>query len=298
LELTGDSKARAACLPTAADVSSYTAAGTKFVVSGWGTTKQGGDQPDVLHSAVVPHISDAVCSAGQYSGQITNQMMCAGHLAGGIDSCQGDSGGPLTWVNPSTSKVTLVGVVSWGFGCAQPNLPGVYAEVTSVLSWMNNYIPADCLPSTAAPTTTNAPNPTTTNAPNPTTTIAPNPTTTNVPETTTTIAPSPTTPNVPETTTGTTGGGCSYPEWVDDKYCDDGNNNAECNWDGGDCCAESNPSPDKDFYCDDCLCLDPNPPCKDQLEQWKCERIERKGKCDRQWALRRCAKTCGACGSF
>ena len=42
-----------------------------------------------------------------------------------------------------------------------------------------------------------------------------------------------------------------------DGYCDDGNNNEGCNWDGGDCCGG-----DDDFtYCTECACLDPNAPC-------------------------------------
>ena len=30
--------------------------------------------------------------------------------------------------------------------------------------------------------------------------------------------------------------GCAVPWWQGDQICDDENNNAECNWDGGDCC--------------------------------------------------------------
>lgn len=30
---------------------------------------------------------------------------------------------------------------------------------------------------------------------------------------------------------------CGSPDWVDDNYCDDENNNQECGWDGGDCCS-------------------------------------------------------------
>ena len=29
---------------------------------------------------------------------------------------------------------------------------------------------------------------------------------------------------------------CAFPWWQGDQICDDENNNAECNWDGGDCC--------------------------------------------------------------
>ena len=35
---------------------------------------------------------------------------------------------------------------------------------------------------------------------------------------------------------GTACAGCAYPQWYDDNYCDSSNNNAECGYDGGDCC--------------------------------------------------------------
>ena len=50
--------------------------------------------------------------------------------------CTGDEGGP--YICNITNKAVLVGVISWSFGCADPNFPGVYARVTHVLDWIND----------------------------------------------------------------------------------------------------------------------------------------------------------------
>ena len=123
-------------------------------------------------------------------------------------------------------------------GCAQPNLPGVYAEITSVLSWINGIIGNTCSNGDSGTGTTSGPNPV------PTTTMGPNP----EPSTTNAPNPEPTT-----TSDGGSTGECEIPSWQGDSWCDDVNNNAACNWDGGDCCASTNSK-----TCIDCLCLDPN----------------------------------------
>ena len=47
---------------------------------------------------------------------------------------------------------------------------------------------------------------------------------------------------------------CPNSQWTGDGFCDDPNNNLECNYDGGDCCG-SNVNTQ---FCTDCLCLSAN----------------------------------------
>ncbi|KAL6030217.1 hypothetical protein STEG23_035745 [Scotinomys teguina] len=98
--------------------SSCAPAGTQCLISGWGNTLSNGvNNPDLLQCLDAPLLSQAACEAS-YPGKITNNMVCAGFLEGGKDSCQGDSGGPVV------CNGELQGIVSWGYGCAQENLPG------------------------------------------------------------------------------------------------------------------------------------------------------------------------------
>jgi len=105
------------------------------IVSGWGTLYSNGPQPSVLQDVTVKTMSNSQCtgsSTAYSSSDITSNMICA--ASPGKDSCQGDSGGPL--ITRDGNHYVLIGVVSWGFGCAQADAPGVYARVTSQLSWI------------------------------------------------------------------------------------------------------------------------------------------------------------------
>ena len=68
-----------------------------------------------------------------YHGMITESMMCT--MDFGEDSCQGDSGGPLVFKSGQGADVQ-VGVVSWGYGCAHEDFPGVYSRVSSAYDWI------------------------------------------------------------------------------------------------------------------------------------------------------------------
>lgn len=98
--------------------------GTMATVVGWGRIAEDGPRSHVLRSAEVPLVSDADCEEAFTSYQ-PEEMVCAGFVDGGVDACQGDSGGPLL----VDGKV--VGIVSWGRGCARPSTPGVYTRVSS-----------------------------------------------------------------------------------------------------------------------------------------------------------------------
>lgn len=132
---------RPVCLPTS---TSNNYAGEFAIVTGWGTTSSSGSLSAALREVRVKVLSNQECKATSYSNaEIKDQMVCAGVTAGGKDSCQGDSGGPLI-SSKSGDGVTagqnydLIGVVSWGYGCAVAEYPGVYARISTVLDWISS----------------------------------------------------------------------------------------------------------------------------------------------------------------
>lgn len=109
-----------------------------LTVTGWGTLYSNGPQPNVLQKVNVMAITNAACTSKPNiytSQQVTDRMICAD--SPGKDSCQGDSGGPLVY-QTSAGHFELIGIVSWGVGCAQTNAPGVYERVTVGLSWLQS----------------------------------------------------------------------------------------------------------------------------------------------------------------
>lgn len=99
------------------------------LVSGFGRTKSGKDAEHLMgvYVRIVPRKACAKIFGKEY---ITATNICA--ASRGRDACQGDSGGPLVY------RQRLVGVVSWGKGCANRMYPGVYANVAALYTWIMN----------------------------------------------------------------------------------------------------------------------------------------------------------------
>ncbi|KAL3778011.1 hypothetical protein ACHAW5_003434 [Stephanodiscus triporus] len=202
---------------------------------GWGDTTASDDVleiSNVLMETEVNVIPNEECALsngiinGQewnYHDQITDNMLCAKDL--GEDSCNGDSGGPLVLKGIMDGPDVQVGVVSWGYGCARKDFPGVYSRVSSAFDWIREVTcrrsvspPADfdCDSLELSPTESPTPYPTFEQYP----TFGPYPTYSP-------ISSSPTTSSKPSSCTGDTanwvdieGDGCNWYELNDSPGCE------------------------------------------------------------------------------
>jgi trypsin len=115
-------------LASSSDTDLYTAGATSTVL-GWGVTESGSTS-DTLRKVDIPVTADDDCTASYPNDFDAASMVCAGLQEGGKDSCQGDSGGPLVGTAADGTR-KLIGIVSWGQGCAEPDFYGVYGRVSA-----------------------------------------------------------------------------------------------------------------------------------------------------------------------
>ncbi|XP_037045511.1 uncharacterized protein LOC119080973 [Bradysia coprophila] len=128
-----------ACLPD--KFSDYT--GQRCWTTGWGKDAFGdfGKYQNILKEVDVPIINQQQCQQQLrntrlgYSYKLNPGFICAGGEEG-KDACKGDGGGPM--VCERNGSWQLVGVVSWGIGCGQVNVPGVYVRVSHYLDWIQH----------------------------------------------------------------------------------------------------------------------------------------------------------------
>ncbi|XP_073959923.1 tryptase beta-2-like [Choristoneura fumiferana] len=138
-----------ACLWTKFDTSSL---GLEATLTGWGVVDTTNLQSspelqaaevDIIDSKVCDNLLRSFCSrlwCGMQDGQI-----CAGKLTGGVDACQGDSGGPLQVriplaIQDQGAMHYVIGVTSFGIGCARASKPGIYTRVSTYIDWIESVV--------------------------------------------------------------------------------------------------------------------------------------------------------------
>lgn len=143
-----------ACLPALDEIFEP---GLVCTVYGWGRTSENGFLPSQLQEVELPIIRPEECRHVMSTLRGPFQcktIICAGFPAGGKDACQGDSGGPFICRRRHGTPV-VVGVVSWGLGCARSwhnNLfklqdsrgsPGIFTNISALIPWISCHISKD-----------------------------------------------------------------------------------------------------------------------------------------------------------
>ncbi|OTF81825.1 Group 3 mite allergen-like protein (serine protease) [Euroglyphus maynei] len=135
-----------ACLATT-QMYSHNMIGMKATVSGYGDSNFEGKQSDFLQAVDIRVIENEFCDKHyrrlahadeKFRYGIGRTLICAGYEHGKKDACQGDSGGPLTLQIAGIHY--QIGIVSFGYRCAQPDFPGIYTAVSHYRHWIINHL--------------------------------------------------------------------------------------------------------------------------------------------------------------
>lgn len=113
---------------------------TYCTVTGWGKASSAEHKSDKLKFVKVPIVDRTTCQhqlqktrlGGRF--RLHESFVCAGGEEN-RDSCDGDGGSPLVCPRKDGSY-ELTGLVSWGIGCGERNVPGVYTSIKSLQSWI------------------------------------------------------------------------------------------------------------------------------------------------------------------
>ncbi|XP_067394926.1 coagulation factor IX-like isoform X2 [Emydura macquarii macquarii] len=125
------------CLPNPNLATLLTAEGRQGMVSGWGATYHKGPGTRFLMKVKLPIVSMETCRQSTEK-LITDNMFCAGYTASAQDACKGDSGGPFAVSYRNTWY--LLGIVSWGEGCAEEGKYGAYTRVANYVPWIKEVV--------------------------------------------------------------------------------------------------------------------------------------------------------------
>ncbi|XP_068045471.1 acrosin-like [Anomalospiza imberbis] len=132
-------------------------------MAGWRATPDSAPGPRlVLQEAKVRLMDVQLCNSSRwYGGAVHPQDLCAGYPRGGIDTCQGDIGGPLVCKDNTGDYFWLVGLASWGKGCAGAKRPGVFTSTQHFHTWIQVQMGLILSETEAPPTEPEPPTPTT-----------------------------------------------------------------------------------------------------------------------------------------
>lgn len=114
--------------------------------TGWGKTVFGrsGKYSVRMKKVVLPIVDKTTCQAslrGTRLGkwfQLHESFICAGGEYG-IDTCTGDGGSPLVCriSDSSEDRYYQAGIVAWGIGCGEEQVPGAYVDVAHFRNWID-----------------------------------------------------------------------------------------------------------------------------------------------------------------
>ncbi|XP_043235315.1 clotting factor G beta subunit-like [Amphibalanus amphitrite] len=136
------------CLPAAGQPAGALT-GQPVSLAGWGLTEFAGSRSDVLQEAELRVVAPESCEAAyrqlptfgtEFPAGLTDSVLCATGGGGGggelaRDACRGDSGGPLVR-RLADGSYQLVGIVSAGVGCGNPEFPGLYTRISAHIDWI------------------------------------------------------------------------------------------------------------------------------------------------------------------
>nr|XP_045611208.1 phenoloxidase-activating factor 2-like isoform X2 [Procambarus clarkii] len=122
--------------------------GSQCVSSGWGKDifGQEGKYQQILKTVTLPAMNHGACEAALRQTRLGSRFvldqsfMCAGGERG-KDLCTGDGGSPLVCPKPGDpNHYVQAGIVAWGIGCGTEGVPGVYADVSQAMPWIDQVV--------------------------------------------------------------------------------------------------------------------------------------------------------------
>ncbi|CAL8114936.1 unnamed protein product [Orchesella dallaii] len=127
------------CLPPA----NVSFDGQRCFASGWGKDSFGqeGKYQVILKKIDMPIVPKSTCERslqktrlGRYF-RLHDSFVCAGGEKG-RDTCRGDGGSPLVCKMPGSDYYVQYGIVAWGIGCGEEEIPGVYVNIPMFVPWI------------------------------------------------------------------------------------------------------------------------------------------------------------------